>query len=387
MPPEMIHQHELKAEDVRAYALKILKKHLRIEANGYCCKTDMIYDVLMKASAECSSLEAVCADLEDVADSNTLREYVNQALPSDELSAQEEQANRALAECIPESMVRQGIEIAIDYHDEPFYGKQEAMRAVTCSGQAKKGTTHFVRIATAYVIWRKVRLTLAVHYVLPNEEALEVLKILLQRLKKLGFSAKVLYMDKGFAATPIVEHLKTEKQPAIIANPIRGKTGGTRALCHGRSSYTTAYTFTNGTSATIAMKASLVPDKTCKLRRKWLSFLIILLDWSPDKIYQEYRRRFGVECSYRILRRLRATTTSRNPVLRFFLLSLGLILTNVWVLLRWEFARLLATGPRRVDEKLFRLHRFSKLLIRSIEKLYGTISAIPTHQSPQSVIY
>jgi hypothetical protein len=387
VPPEMIHPYELKAEDVRAYALKILKKHLRIEANGYSCKTDMIYDVLMKASAECSSLEAVCADLEEVADSNTLREYVNQALPSDELSTQEEQANRALAECIPESMAHQGIEIAIDYHDEPFYGKQEAMRAVTCSGQAKKGTTHFVRIATAYVIWRQVRLTLAVHYVLPNEEALEVLKILLQRLKKLGFSAKVLYMDKGFAATPIVEHLKTEKQPAIIANPIRGKTGGTRALCHGRSSYTTAYSFTNGTSATIAMKASLVPDKTCKLRRKWLSFLIILLDWSPDKIYQEYRRRFGVECSYRILRRLRATTTSRNPVLRFFLLSLGLILTNVWVLLRWEFARLLATGPRRVDEKLFRLHRFSKLLIRSIEKLYGTISAIPTHQSPQSVIY
>jgi hypothetical protein len=384
----MIHQHELKAEDVRAYALKTLKKHLRIEANGYCCKTDMIYDVLMKASAECSSLEAVCADLETVADSNTLREYINKALSVDELVVQEEQVNRALAEGIPVSMVRQGIEIAIDYHDEPFYGKQEKTRAVTCSGQAKKGTTHFVRIATAYVIWRQVRLTLAVHYVLPEEEALNVLKILLQRLKKLGFSASVLYLDKGFAATPIVEYLTAEeKQPAIIANPIRGKTGGTRALCRGRSSYTTAYTFTNGTSATIAMKASLVPDKTKKLRRKWLSFLVVLLDWSPDKIYQEYRRRFGVECSYRLLRRVRATTTSRNPVLRFFLLSLGLILTNVWVFLRWEFARLVATGPRRVDEKLFRLHRFCKLLIRSIEKLYGTISTIPTHLSPQSVIY
>jgi len=388
VPPEMIHQHELKAEDVRAYALKILRKNLRIEANGYTCKTDMIYDVLMKASAECSSLEAVCADLEDVADSNTLREYVNKALTIDGLFAQEEQANLALAECIPENMVRQLIEIAIDYHDEPFYGKQETTRAITCSGQAKKGTTHFVRIATAYVIWRQVRLTLAVHYVLPDEEVLEVLKILLQRLKKLGFSAKVLYMDKGFAATPIINYLTTEaKQPAIIANPIRGKTGGTRALCCGRSSYITVHTFTNGTSATIAIKASLVPDKTGKLHRKWLSFLVILLDWSPDKIYQDYRRRFGIECSYRILRRLRATTTSRNPVLRFFLLSLGLILTNVWVLLRWVFARLLATGPRRVDEKIFRLHRFCKLLIRSIEKLYGTISAIPTHQLPQSVIY
>jgi putative transposase len=383
----MIHQHELKSEDVHAFALEIMKKNLQLEANGYICKTEMLYDVLLKASAECSSLEAVCADLEEVADSNTQRAYLNLALPIKELSSQAEQANRALADCIPESMVRTGVEIAIDFHDEPFYGKQESLRAVTCGGQAKKGTTHFVRIATAYVIWRQVRLTLAVHYVLPNEKTLDVLKSLLERLKTLGFQAKVLYLDKGFAASPIVDYLLSIQQPAIIANPIRGKTGGTRALCRGRSSYTTAFTFTSGTQTTIAMKASLVPDKTGTRRRKWLAFIVILLDWSADKIYQEYRRRFGVECSYRLLRRLRATTTSRNPALRFFLLSIGLLLTNVWVFLRWEFARLMAAGPRRVEENRFRLHRFQKLLLRSIEKRYGTICAIPTHVSPQSVIY
>lgn len=104
-----------------------------------------------------------------------------------------------------------------------------------------------------------------------------------------------------------MEYLTEEHQPAIIALPIRGKEGGTRALCHGHSSYTTAYTFTNGTQATVAMKASLVPDKTGKRRRKWLAFIVILLDWPVEKIYQEYRRRFGVECSYRLLRRVRAT--------------------------------------------------------------------------------
>jgi hypothetical protein len=384
----MIHPYELKAEDVRAFALKTVKKHLKMEANGYICHTDMIFDVLLKASAECSSVEAACADLEAVADSNTQRAYIHLALPIEELESQEKQANAALAEGIPESMVRTGIEIAIDFHDEPFYGKTKDLRAVMCSGQAKKGTTHFVRIATVYVIWRQVRLTLAVHYVLPQEATLEILKILLERLKQLGFSAKVLYLDKGFAATPIVEYLEKEaQQPAIIANPIRGKSGGTKALCHGRSSYTTAYTFANGTPATIAMKASLVPDKTGKKRRKWLSFIVILLDWSAAKVFQEYRRRFGIECSYRMLRRLRATTTSRNPAFRFFLLSLGLILTNVWVFLRWEFAQLQAVGPRRVNEPLFRLHRFTKRLIRSIENVYGTISAIHTHRSPQSVIY
>ena len=383
----MIHQYELKAEDVRAYTIQTMKKHFQIEAHGYSCTTEMIYDILMKASAECSSLEATCADLEQVADSNTVREYMNVALPIQSLRLQEEQANQALASCIPESMARKGIEIAIDFHDEPFYGKQANLRAVTCGGQAKKGTAHFVRIATAYVIWRQVRLTLAVHYVLPDKKALEVLKILLERLKKLGFEAKVLYLDKGFAASPITDYLTSIQQPAIIANPIRGKTGGTRVLCHGRSSYKALHTFSSGTQVTLTMKASLVPDQTGKRRRKWLAFIVILLDWPVEKIFQEYRRRFGVECSYRLLRRVRATTTSRNPTMRFFLLSVGLILTNAWVFLRWEFARLLAAGPRRVDETRLRFHRFRKLLIRSIEIRYGTISAIPTYQSPQSVIY
>ncbi|MBS1249181.1 MAG: hypothetical protein MAG431_00754 [Chloroflexi bacterium] len=174
---------------------------------------------------------------------------------------------------------------------------------------------------------------------------------------------------------------------SLRLNPIRGKTGGTRALCRGRKSYITSYTFTDGTQATIAMKASLVPDKTGKRRRKWLSFILILLDWSADKVYQQYRRRFGVECSYRLLRRVRATTTSRNPTMRFFLQSVGLILTNAWVFLKWEFARLLAPGPRRIDENRLRLHRFCRLLIRAIENDYSAICAVPAHKPPHSVIY
>jgi hypothetical protein len=383
----MIPQYELRAEDIRRYTIEKMKEHFSVKAHGYCCTTDMILDVLLKASAECSSLEASCADLAEVADSNTIREYLNEAIEIKKLRQQEGQVNKAVASCIPASMQRQGIEIAIDFHDEPFYGKKEETRRVTVRGQAKKGTTHFIRIATAYVIWRQVRLTLAVRYVLPGESALESLKFLLEHLKTLGFSSKVLYLDKGFASTPILKYLTARGQPAIIACPIRGKKGGIRALCQGAASYTTQHTFTDGTPATLALKASLVPDKTGKRRRKWLAFIVICLDWTVETIYQEYRRRFGIECSYRILRRVRAATTSRNPALRFFLLGVGLLLVNAWVFLRWEFARLMARGPYRVDEPLFRFHRFTRLLIRSIEKIYGTISTIPTYKLPQSVIY
>ena len=383
----MIHPNELKAEDIRNYTQQVLKKHVPLNVQGYRCDTEMIVDVILKASAENSSIEAASVDLEGVADSNTMREYLNAALDIEQLREQEQEMNAALAESIPSAMQRTKVEVAIDYHDEPFYGKQADLRQVTCRGQAKKGTTHFVRIATAYVIWKQVRLTLAIRYVLPEEETLAILQFLLQRLKSLGIVSRVVYLDKGFAAGPVVRYLQEQHQPAIIACPIRGKDGGTRALCKGRGSYTTTYTFTDGTQVTLALKASLVPDKTGQPRRKWLAFIIIDLDWSVEKVHDHYRRRFGVECSYRILRRVRATTTSRNPALRFFLLSVGLILVNVWAFLRWEFARVLAPGPRRVNEPLFRFHRFTRLLIRAIEQLYGVIMSLPTDYSPQSVIY
>ena len=343
---------------------------------------------MLKASAESSSIEAASNDLKGGADSNTIREYLNAVLDIKELRQQENEMNAALAECIPDSLPRTQLEVAIDFHDEPFYGKQAQLRAVTCSGQAKKGTTHFIRIASAYVIWRQVRLTLALRYVLPDETALDILKILLNRLQELGLhDFRVLYLDKGFAATKIIDHLKEHKQPAIIACPIRGKDGGTRALCQGRQSYRTDYTFTDGTQATLVLKATLVPDKSGKRRRKWLAFIVIELDWTPEKVHHEYRRRFGIECSYRLLRRVRAMTTSRNPAVRFFLLAVGMILVNAWVFLRWEFARLLAPGLRRVDEARLRFHRFTRLLIRAIEDVYDVVMAIPASQSPQSVIY
>ncbi|MBV6449858.1 MAG: hypothetical protein MHPDNHAH_00571 [Anaerolineales bacterium] len=50
-------------------------------------------------------------------------------------------------------------------------------------------------------------------------------------------------------------------------------------------------------------------------------------------------------------------------------------------------ASLMAHGPYRVAVPLFRFHRFTRWLIRTIETIYGTICVIPTHKLPQSVIY
>ena len=163
-------------------------------------------------------------------------------------------------------------------------------------------------------------------------------------MQQLGFAPGVVYMDKEFCEGPIVRYLTQARIPAILACTIRGTTGGTRALCRGRKGYCTDYTFTDGTVARLALRPARVPDETGHRHLKWLAFVVIHLDWSAKKVAQRYRRRFGIESSYRQFGRLRARTASRNPALRFVLLGLALLLLNIWVMLRWAATRLIVSG-------------------------------------------
>ena len=55
-----------------------------MEIEGTKIRTKMVLTVLLKAAIKRQSIEAVCADLEDVVDS-TLREALNEALTVGEL--------------------------------------------------------------------------------------------------------------------------------------------------------------------------------------------------------------------------------------------------------------------------------------------------------------
>jgi putative transposase len=379
---EIIPRDRLNAEDVREVTERLLRKQLSLQVEGYKITTSMVLNVLLKAAVERRSIEAVCADLTDVVDSNTVREAINRVLRVEDLRQHETEFNAALSECIPAAMPKRGLEMAIDFHDEPFYGKTEPLQGYTCRGEAQEGTTHFWRIASLYVIWRQVRITLALTYVLPTHSVLSVLQRLLTRSAALGFHAKVLYLDKGFCNGACISYLHKTRQPTVIACPIRGKPGkaGTRALCQGRQHYRTRYTFTDGTSADLAVVPTLkLNRKTAQRQRMWLVYVLIHLDWSAKKTQQRYRRRFGIESSYRELGQVRAFTNSRNAALRFFYLALGLLLVNVWTYLRCACTRLIGHGPFRLDLVAFRLARFIAFLRRAIERAYGTTDSIPIY--------
>jgi hypothetical protein len=257
----------------------------------------------------------------------------------------------------------------------------------TRKAQAKDGTTHFFRIASAYVIWREVRLTLALTYVLPEDDLPSVVQRLLQRLGHRGFHATVLYMDKGFCCGAIVQYLQKTGQAAVLACPIRGKQGGIRALCGGRGSFSTNYTFTDSTLARLVLVDTRVRDKTGRKQRKWLAFVLVHLNWTPHQVFSKYRRRFGIEASYRLLRQVKVMTNSRNPAVRFFLLGLALVMQNVWVLLRWLLTRRPGKGRHKLIPSLLRFDRFRKLLVRAVELLFPPRLSLSVYLAPNSVIH
>jgi hypothetical protein len=373
----MIQQAVLSAQDIRETMQAVSQEYLPLNADGYVCRSAMLYDVLMKAASENISIDAACRDLEKSASSNRIREVLNEQLCVESLGQYEKQINAALAVRLPPQLQSGRVEAAIDEHDEPFYGKTPALRAYACRSKPKAGTSRVFRMMSLYVIYRQMRLTLAVAFVRPEDKTLAIVQHLLQCAAHLNVRINVLYLDRGFCSGPVIAYLTAVKQRTILACTIRGKMAGTRQLCRGRTSYRTRYTFTDGTSAEMAVVATRVADKEQRKRRKWLLFVIIGLDWMPKKVYRRYRFRFAIEASYRILRRVRVKTTSRNPALRFFLLGFALLLVNIWALLRWFVARLPGPGPHRLDPTRFQFQAFVSMLRRAVEQIYGVVMTIP----------
>jgi IS4 transposase len=67
----------------------------------------------------------------------------------------------------------------------------------------------------------------------------------------------------------------------------------------------------------------------------WL-YAVWGLPGRPAAVRELYRRRFGIESSYRQVHVARVRTSSRSPLLRLLFVGLALIPRDVWVWLHWE---------------------------------------------------
>lgn len=207
----------LSAAEARQKVAQLLTDHLQLKIEGYAADTQTVCDVLVKASVEGKAIEGTCNDLDAVPTGHTVRAYLNDQLRPTDLTDIEQQVNAVLTADLPKRVWTKPHDLAIDLHDEPFYGKSPALLRYACRGEAKAGTTYFYRVASVYVIDHGVPVTLAVTFVLPEDTLVGILKRLLARIRQLGLRWCCLLLDKGFCTIP-VDHLLT-------AGPLPGDPG------------------------------------------------------------------------------------------------------------------------------------------------------------------
>jgi hypothetical protein len=375
---------ELTSGQVLAMVTDKLVKHFSMTVNGYKVKTEDVWHAVVAASAQGQAIESAVNQLANAPDPSTVRLYLRTELVQvTTLTAMEAACNAALVSQLPPAIHKGRHKVAIDLTFIPYHGQAAQNPNEIRRGQGKSGTTHFHCYATAYVIKKNKRVTLALTYVQADDTLVEVLERLLSRLHALEVRIKRLYLDKQFYTVAVIHHFQTRypDQEVIIPVVIRGKQGGTRALLKGRHSYRTTYTLRSTKYGEATFPVGVV-RKYSKGRYgrhgvEWFAYVLLGPIRSPlPQIYEGYRLRFGIESTYRLMNKVRARTSSRSPGLRLLFVAVALTLVNIWVFLKWAHLGQPRRGGRQVLAHLFPLSMFKQFLLEALKDIYGAVRAV-----------
>ena len=358
-------------QEVHGYANQWLGAALKLEYQGYKCTDTVLLQILLIAAARVVSIFSACHDLADAPSDDTVRNALFATLP--EIAELEKRLNRSLCTELPKALTRKSRKIAIDltlipYHGEPAFDEKEIYRS-----KPKAGTSHFHAYATAVVVHKGYRYTLALTYVQRGEALKEVLKRLVRLVRKQGVKIKYTLLDKEFCSVDIMQYLRRAKYGFIIAAPVRGRkkknqpATGMRALKKKKNGYY-SHTFTRKEKGkTKRVKVTICVSgksgrhkKTGKKRYKKLLYAIWKVRKTPRQIREEYRKRFGVETSYRQMNEARIKTSTRDPRFRLLFIGIALVLRNVWV---WLHFRLAKNTYSEEPQMFLELMRFKEMLL------------------------
>jgi hypothetical protein len=331
-----------------------------------------VLQILLIAAARVVSIYAACRDLADAPSDQTIRYAMRAALP--ELPELERRLNRALATELPKALRRKARMIAIDltlipYHGQPLHDKKEIYRS-----NPKAGTSHFHAYATAAVVHKGHRYTLALTRVEYGEKMKVIVQRLLAIVRRRGVKLRFLLLDKGFFSIEVILYLKRAQVGYIIPVMVRGrkpkrpkKATGLRALRKKKHGYY-QHTLTGKvgqkqrrTSVTICVASkTYTHEKSGQRRTKKLLYVVWKVRRTPKEIRELYRKRFGIETSYRQMNEARIKTCTRDPRQRLLFVGIALVLRNVWVWLHFKLAK-----DKQSDEpQLFlELLRFKEMLL------------------------
>jgi hypothetical protein len=334
------HRHyTLTPAAVRAHAEMLCQKHLRLRGHGPKCTASRLWAVLFYAACRISSIAAACQALVRAPSDTAVHDALLATLPdSAEL---QRRVNRALQGDLPKTLRRRRQPLAIDLHLVPYHGLPLRDLREIYRSQAKSGTCSFHAYATAYVIRRGLRFTVALTWVQRGEALQDVIRRLLQQAAKAAVRPRYLLLMPLPRRGRKVDHPEGPSGSRVFATWKRS----------GWSRYTLTDAQKRTATVAVCVKCRNLRGERGKQGRQALVYAYGggLRPGSYHWVKETYRRRFAIETTYRQLGQARIRTCTRDPLLRLLYVAVALLLRNVWVWLHWQALADRRGGTRQVD--------------------------------------
>lgn len=359
----------ISSSQVHQWAVSWLGEGLRLSDHGWKCTAWVVISIVLRAAARTSSIQAACRDLRKGPSDQAVFDALEAGLPKT-LKVLEQRLHLALTSHLPRRLLRREWTIAIDWHLVPYYGQPFNSRNELYYGKPTRGTTKFHAYATACIVVRGVRYTVALTWVRRHEDTVTALRRVLAQIRTIGPSGlkiQRLLLDRAFFNVPVTQFLQGEDIPFLMPVVFRGrppknprKATGLRWIRRQRAGWH-PHTLKNGKrqvslSVCVAYRTHK-NRKDGKRKQQKLLFGAWKVKGSPQEIKELYRRRFGIESSYRQWRQARISTCTRQPHLRLLFVAVGLLLRNVWVWIHDQFLSKGTTPSRQMHLEKLRFRR------------------------------
>jgi len=325
------HQSTVTPADIQCRVMSELSRLLPWVPIGPRCAVDLTLRILWVLATLRTSLFALCERFGLPYGQTRIRHSLASQLP--DLVTLADAFSQRFRALIPHTP-RKGFVIAIDTHWCCYYGNRSTRGIV--HGQRKAGTRRFFVYATAVIVEKGRRYTLALTAAASNRP-LEALRPLLDQIAATGIGVRMLLLDKGFYATEVFQLLHARRLRHIVAVPHRRP--HFRRLF--RACHAITYTLrTRHQSDKPRQSVDLqLVRVTAPNRDGSVSTLVYAYHGLPPRgdlgevCRRLYKSRFGIESSYRQLNQAKARTTSRDRRWRLLLVGLALLFRQLWVFL------------------------------------------------------
>ena len=361
--------------------------------------SEVLVTVLFAAAVRISSISETCRRLRDAPCEETYANALYANLFC--LEELERKVNAAFVDHLPRPLRRprkRPLRLGVDLTLLPYYGQHSLESREIYRSQAKRGTNSFFAYATAYLVLQGQRFTLAVTPVMRSECLKEVLQELLLLVSKAGLKPGLLLLDRGFYSVAVIRYLQRARRPFLMPVVCHGRKAdhpkgpsGSNVFKQEKKSGWFRHTLKDGkkdkATVWICVKRARWVDRHG--RRKSDTWVYAYWGITPrrvDWVKETYRKRFGIETSYRQMNQCRIRTTTKKFNVRFLYVAIGLLLRNLWVWLHHFVLSSPRRGGRRYNWDLLRVERMLLWLERVAETMYGLVDTIATERDMPELV-